>query len=221
MEPFIKWYIRAHFLSALSAITLQGLIFKSVFPNYELPDIVYFILTASATYYIIYRILVLCYEKWVWKWLLKEYNIDGTWYHEFKSAEFPDYCRVGCTLIKQEALSIHINAINYNKDFDISFRTLWNETAITINKKRRLVISYVAHTYTYGYPPSFTKPPEKTGVIYVTIILGKGKKPIRMDGIFHDSSPPFRRGTATWWREVEWQNKLKEITSTVGKNSCI
>ena len=220
MEPFIKWYIRAHFLSALFAITLQGVIFKSIFPKHELPSIVYFILAASATYYIIYRSLVFCYEKWAWKWrwLLKEYNIDGTWYHEFRSAEDPNYCRIGCTIIKQKALSIHINAINYNRDFDIAFRTLWNETAVTIDKERRLIISYVAHTYTYGFPPSFTKPPEKTGVIYVTIIHGKGKKPIRLDGIFHDSSPPFRRGTVTWWRKVEWQDKIEEIESTIGKS---
>ena len=220
MEPFSKWYIRIQFISALTAITIQSIIIKNISPTPKLPSFVYLILAASSTYYLLYRTLVFIYEKWAWKWLLKEYNINGTWYHEFRCASDPQYCRQGITIIRQKVLGIRINAVNYNPDRNIAFRTLWNDTSVTINEAGRLVISYVAHVYTYHIPPSDKKPPEKTGVIYLTIIHDNNKKPIRMDGIFHDSSPPFRRGTVTWWRNVEWKDSIERIESTMKDKPC-
>lgn len=220
MEPFSKWYIRIQFTSALIAITLQSIIIKNIIPSNNLPSFIYIVLAASSTYYLLYRSFVFIYEKWAWKWLLKDYNISGTWYHEFRCASEPNYCRRGLTIIRQKAIGIRVNAVNYNQDFDIVFRTLWNDTSVTINETGRLVISYVAHVYTYHIPPSDKKPPEKTGVIYLTIIHDKNNKPIRLDGIFHDSSPPFRRGTVTWWKNVEWKDRVEQIESTIGCTSC-
>lgn len=233
MNPFVKWYGTIQGLLAVAALSAQSFVIKCLITAYDLPRFIYLLLAASSTYYIIYRISVFIYEKWAWKLVLKKYNIGGIWYHEFQSVSEPTYHRRGITVVKQTALGIRINAVNYDPDFDISRRTLWNDTSVSIDETCRLVVSYVAHTSVYRPPISFrttnqdtsdflkkVECPEKTGVMYLTILHDKHKRPLRIEGIFHDSSLPFRRGTVTWWRKADWQDKVDKMESMAGQNSC-
>ena len=244
MEVFNRSYRRVVFWSAMLAISLQAIVFKyAVMPlllleqNHPWPlslKVALVVLEASGMYFLIYKAFIWSYEKymWRWRWFLGRYDISGPWYHEFRSSNSnDDYCRLGKTVFYQTALVIHANAVNYGKNFDKAFRTLWNDTSVSMDITGRLVISYVAHTHAapmcLGKPQdldqvraekkitdsSLFNAPEKTGVMYVTIFHDRKCRPIRMDGIFHDSSPPYRRGTVTWWRSTPWQSKVDDIES--------
>ena len=209
MKPFNEWYVAICTFSAIAAITVQNFILKHFYDTNS-GDLIKFViplLTASVAYVLLYKGLVMFFEKKAWKWFLKEYNLEGRWYHEYASESDPDYVRRGATEVKQDLWKMNFNGRNYDKELNIQTRTMWTQTAVDFKDDDNLVVAYSAHKP--NLESSDTVTTYKEGLIKVTIIRDDNNVPCRMVGVFKDSHPSNRSGVLTWWRETEWSKDFE------------
>jgi len=237
MDIFSRKYKWAQLRCAMAAIVLQAILWQIFLPlsKYDWWGVIFYILATTVVIYkFFYCSLVCLYEKKAWKWyfVLRKYDISGVWYHEFRDFQDKNYVRIGKTIIEQDALKLHINATNYDEDFDVSKRTIWNNTSSYIGENNKLIISYEAHVSTYQSreekntleEESIQKEknflsPEKTGLMYIQIPSIGQEKATVLQGTFHDSCPPFRRGTITLWRDATWKIKIESLETIGGEPS--
>ena len=210
MKPFSKWYARICGFAAVSAIAVQSFILNNL-SILQLPKWLSFIIpfvAATTIYAMLYNALVSIYELKGWKWVLRQYDVSGIWYHEYHSSTDSAYVRRGITFIDQGIWHIGLNGRNYDGDLNPATRTIWNSTSVALEPEGRLIGAYVAHRpdQTSSEDPSI----EKTGVLSITIVKDDKGKPCRLVGIFQDSWPSKRRGTLTWKRKTEWSENLEE-----------
>ena len=210
MKQSMKWYIRICGFSALWAITVQNFALKAII-SVNFPTLISFFapfLAGTVAYVLLYKLLVGFYELKAWKWLLKSYNIDGIWYHEYRSKTDPKYIRRGVTHIKQDVWDINFDGRNYDTDLNVSSRTMWHDTAVDLQDQGRLVVAYIAHRHDEASPedPNIGK----EGVLHIQIIKDDKRRPCRLIGIFQDSWPSKRRGVLTWLRKTEWSDEFEE-----------
>ncbi|WP_417917097.1 hypothetical protein [Candidatus Electronema sp. JC] len=208
MRPFVKWYARACNFSALFAITVQSFTIKNL-TALQLPKwLAYAIpfLAATTTYMLLYNLLIWFYERKGWKLLLKEYNISGKWYHEYRSPADASYIRRGITNISQGVWHISFNGKNYDVDLNPLSRTMWKSTAVTLEDDGRLVIAYEARRSDQRNPVDTSV--QKEGILTVTIDRDEKNYAVTMTGIFQDAWPSKRRGTITWWKNTDWSQEI-------------
>ncbi len=209
MSPFVKWYARACNFSALIAITVQSFVVKNItawqLPNWLNHAIPF--LAATTAYILLYELLISFYERRGWKLILKEYNISGNWYHEYRSPADESYIRRGVTYIKQDVWNISLNGLNYDIDFNPLSKTVWNSTSVTLENEDRLVIAYEARRTDKRNPTDTNI--QKEGILTVTIIRDKKNYIVKMTGIFQDAWPSKRRGSITWCRNRDWSQEIE------------
>ena len=140
--------------------------------------------------------------------MLKEYDISGKWYHEYRSAADKSYIRRGITCVNQGVWNISFNGRNYDIELNPLSLTMWNSTAVMLEDKTRLVIAYVAHRHDQRNPTD--QHIEKTGILTLTIVRDEKNYAVRMTGIFQDSWPSKRRGTITWWKNTDWSQDIEQ-----------
>jgi hypothetical protein len=210
MKPFLKWYTRICGFSAVAAITIQNFILSNL-SVLQLPKWLAYgvpFIAATAIYVSLYNFLIWIYETKGWKWVLKQYDISGTWYHEYQSATDPAYIRRRVTYIDQGIWHISLDGRNYDQGLNPASRTMWNSTSVALEQEGRLTGAYAAHR------PDQTNPEdpniEKTGVLSIKIVKNDKGQPCRLVDIFQDSWPSRRRGTLTWRRKTEWSEELEK-----------
>ena len=210
MKPFLSWYPRISLTSALVAITVQGFALKYFMPLLSNMSYGYLLsfLGTSATYIVIYRLLVKGYEVYGWKLLLRKFDISGKWYHELVSKQDPNYRRLGFTVIVQNVFEFHLNAVNYNSDFSNINRTMWKSLATSIDERGNIAITYEADR---AAATPEDKLFAKEGIMYA-LIEHKDGKPYRIVGEFMDAFPSEKRGAVTWMRDAPWKDNLEKIS---------
>lgn len=208
MRPFHIWFARISWVSAVIAIVIQGFALRYLLNQSWVltSSLIVGVLSATATYIVIYRLLVKSYELVLWKFLLRRLNIEGDWYHELVSDMEPDYRRLGLTTIHQTVWNCEITAVNYNPDFDRHSRTIWQSRAISMDESGRLILTFQAIRSSHSEKdPLFFK----EGIMYAHIEYDRRKRPIRIVGTFMDSFPSTKRGAITWMRNAKWKNQLQ------------
>lgn len=209
MKPFLMWYPIISLVSAIFAITIQSNIYNyllNVSVGFK-PNLIFNILTASATYIIIYKSLIKFYELYGWKYLLKKYNIEGKWYHELVSAQEPEYKRLGTSLFLQDVFTLSINGINYDANFNRETRTIWKTESVYMDKTGFITFSYQAYRSRVKEKDNIFF---KEGIMYAQIEYDEKNRPFRIVGEFLDSIPSTKRGAITWCRDASWKNNLEK-----------
>jgi len=210
MKIFIGSYTKVSASAVFIALSIQGLLLKSLYGNGYIdvwPKVLVGILTGTGAYYLIYKILGYIYEKKLWQYEFRKLNIAGTWFHEIESMEKKEYKRRGITQVSQDLFHLTFQGINYNTDYQIKTRSLWESEAITMNENGRLIFTYKV---TRSNSPDQAGHTNKTGIMQLYIYV-ENNKPVKLEGIFQDSYPSNFRGSITWYRHVPWSDNILTI----------
>lgn len=208
MKLFLSTYFKISGLCVFIMLFIESFILKCLFKmGYEsvLPAFFVAVLSGTGIYFALYKLSCWIYQEYLWHYLFRSLDLHGTWYHEIRCQENPDYLRRGRTSIVQSFNEIQITGVNYNPDFEVSSRSIWYGTLVNINDNGQLVFTY--HTTRAGKD----KPQDKTGQMSVVICLEPGKKPHRLEGVFRDSYPSELRGAITWERQASWQDSFPSL----------
>ena len=218
LQPFIRWYILISTFSALFALATQGAIIRYCYDNVRVEETTDFtflitVLMGTGIYFAMYKGLTNLFSVWIWKKILKRFDIHGIWYHEFRAGD--GYARRGRTRVTQGIFSLKFLGVNYDPTFVQSTRSLWESHALTLDENGLLLFSYtVIRTGPSEINDEKTRKissQDKKGLMTVHLHHISGEKPHKMIGEFEDSTPSYQRGAITWLREPpEWAVKLEE-----------
>lgn len=173
-------------------------------PEMEHP-VLYFFLTLLAeiiSYSIIYNLVKLFFQKVIWKYKYKPYNLHGKWYHVHIIDQKDDYLRYGDVHITQEFYHIDIKGHNTNIEYDPESGTIspinaqktnWQEQNCYITASNTIVGCYQAHRI-------FHNESIRHG-IHKFEIPGDNEWPDRISGTFQDASPYKRSGVIELFRK--------------------
>ena len=216
LKPFTHSYLIISTCSALAALVAQAFFLKLLldFDAGSTQFVLFLIavLTGTAVYFGLYKIITQLFRVWGWKMLLRRFDIHGTWYHEFRGPG--GYHRRGRTQITQGVFTLNFLGANYDISFDQSSRSLWESHAVTLDNTGQLIFSYSVTRARRGTIEG-DDALDKKGLMVVHLCRYSGQRPHKMIGTFEDSSPTKLRGAITWLREPpEWAQNLEEAEAT-------